>query len=403
MTQTHQTKVGIIGGGPAGSVTSLFLSKYKIPHILVDRKQFPRDKVCGESFDGRVVHILNELSPKYVEEMEAQGIIVKSWKYSVSTPKDAVDIDFPKYNTPRILTQRLHFDNYLIQEAKKSPYAQVIEGEYINETIYTDNHVFLKSKNMTIQAELGIVAAGAYSKIGKDKGVSDDIYLIERTYFKSIPSIGNKVEIYFLRKPIKGYLYICPAGPKLFNVSLYTHKKEFKKQNQRMSVSLKDALEIYPEVKKRIEQAEIAVKPKGTYISFREKKIKSIAGKRLINVGSSAFSINTITGAGVGNAMAMAKIVSEEIAAHQHEVDFVEKVSKNYQIRANKKLKSLVNTSIFLNFFMNNMRLFEPFLGIVSRTKSFQRAIHQSNLVSNVTSFRYHIKNFYFAYFKKKG
>ena len=169
-----------------------------------------------------------------------------------------------------------------------------------------------------------------------------------------------------------------------------------------MSLSLNDALEVYPEVKKRVEQAEIAVKPKGTFVSFREKKIKSMAGKRLINVGSSAFSINTITGAGVGNAMAMAKIVSEEIAAHQNEVDFVEKVSENYQNRTNKKLKSLVNTSIFLNFFMNNMRLFEPFLGIISKTKSFQRVIHQSNLVSNVTNFKYHIKNLYYVYFQKK-
>ena len=402
MTYTHQTKVGIIGGGPAGSVTSLFLSKHKIPHILVDRKQFPRDKVCGESFDGRVVHILNELSPSYLNEMEEKGIIVKSWKYSVSTAKDSVDIDFPTHNTPRILTQRLHFDNYLIQEAKKSPYAQIIEGEYINETVYTDNHIILKSKNIAIQAEIGIVAAGAFSKLSQHKGLDDDIYLIERTYYKNIPSIGNKVEIYFLRKPIKGYLYVCPAGGELFNVSLYTHKKEFKKQKQKMSVSLQDALNVYPEVKKRIEQAEVVVKPKGTYISFREKKINSIAGNRLINVGSSAFSINTITGAGVGNAMTMAKIISEEIATHQNDVDFVKKVSQNYQTRANKKLKSLVKTSIALNFFMNNMKLFEPFLGALSKTKSFQRAMHQSNLVSNVTNFKYHIKNFYYTYFQKK-
>ncbi|MFX4447000.1 FAD-dependent monooxygenase, partial [Acinetobacter baumannii] len=48
-----KTKVCIVGSGPAGAVASLYLSKFNIPHILIERKKFPRDKVCGDCFDGR--------------------------------------------------------------------------------------------------------------------------------------------------------------------------------------------------------------------------------------------------------------------------------------------------------------------------------------------------------------
>ena len=53
------TPICIVGGGPAGLVASLNLSKNKIHHVLIDKFTFPRDKVCGENFDGRVKHVLN--------------------------------------------------------------------------------------------------------------------------------------------------------------------------------------------------------------------------------------------------------------------------------------------------------------------------------------------------------
>ncbi|RLD16951.1 geranylgeranyl reductase, partial [candidate division KSB1 bacterium] len=42
------TNVVIIGAGPGGTTTSHFLSKYKIPHIILDKAEFPRDKICGD-------------------------------------------------------------------------------------------------------------------------------------------------------------------------------------------------------------------------------------------------------------------------------------------------------------------------------------------------------------------
>jgi flavin-dependent dehydrogenase len=400
--QTLQTKICIIGGGPGGASASLFLSKQHIPHILVDKKSFPKHKVCGECFDGRVWHNLNRLSPNYVDDMETKGIIVKSWKYSLNTQKANVVIDFPKDNTPRILTQRYKFDGYLMEQAKKSPYAQIIENQYITNIEHTANNVILKSKTLIIEAELGLLATGAFSKLTNHGDSTDDIYLFERTYYRNFaPKAEHEVEIYFFKKPVKGYLYICPAGPELYNIELSAHKQDLKKNNLKMSDVLHMALEEYPTVKKRLDLAEPIAKPKGTFMSFKHRKLNLQADKRLLNIGAAAFCINPITGAGVGNSMTMARLVTEAITEHLDQPNFVEAVTETYERRTKSSFKSLVKTNIVLNFFMNNLSLFEPFMVFVSKTKSFKNLLLHSNLINNIGNIRFHLKNLYQSYFVK--
>ena len=67
-----QAEVLIAGAGPAGASTSLFLSKHKIHHIILDKAVFPRDKICGDALSGKVVHVLNKLDPSYIPELESK-------------------------------------------------------------------------------------------------------------------------------------------------------------------------------------------------------------------------------------------------------------------------------------------------------------------------------------------
>ena len=62
-----KTTICIIGAGPAGATTSLFLSKMNIPHVIIDAAEFPRDKVCGDGLDLKVMRVLNNLEPGLVE------------------------------------------------------------------------------------------------------------------------------------------------------------------------------------------------------------------------------------------------------------------------------------------------------------------------------------------------
>ena len=44
MNKIEKTAVCIIGAGPSGTATSIMLTKLKIPHYIIDKSTFPRDK-----------------------------------------------------------------------------------------------------------------------------------------------------------------------------------------------------------------------------------------------------------------------------------------------------------------------------------------------------------------------
>ncbi|RMF56831.1 MAG: FAD-dependent oxidoreductase, partial [Calditrichaeota bacterium] len=39
----------IVGGGPAGATTALYGAQHGLKILLVDKKHFPRDKICGDA------------------------------------------------------------------------------------------------------------------------------------------------------------------------------------------------------------------------------------------------------------------------------------------------------------------------------------------------------------------
>ncbi|MEY3246566.1 MAG: hypothetical protein RIT39_235, partial [Bacteroidota bacterium] len=67
----ERTDVLVVGAGPAGATTSLFLEQKGIDHLVIDQSEFPRDKICGDALSGKVIDVLARLDPRLVNEMEA--------------------------------------------------------------------------------------------------------------------------------------------------------------------------------------------------------------------------------------------------------------------------------------------------------------------------------------------
>lgn len=60
-----KVKVLIAGAGPAGATCGLLLRQRNIDCMLVDRAQFPRDKICGGGLPPRSYTLLSQLLPSF--------------------------------------------------------------------------------------------------------------------------------------------------------------------------------------------------------------------------------------------------------------------------------------------------------------------------------------------------
>src|SRR5258707_1380965 len=63
----------VVGGGPAGSVAAWGLARGGASVLLVDRAQFPRDKVCGDYVEPRGLRILKSIG--CLESIEKSGLL----------------------------------------------------------------------------------------------------------------------------------------------------------------------------------------------------------------------------------------------------------------------------------------------------------------------------------------
>src|SRR5690554_1306311 len=64
-------QVIVVGGGPAGSSTAWFLARMGIDVLLLDKAQFPRDKVCSEYLSPQASRILDHMG--VLEKVERSG------------------------------------------------------------------------------------------------------------------------------------------------------------------------------------------------------------------------------------------------------------------------------------------------------------------------------------------
>src|SRR5690349_15212696 len=95
-----EVNVLIAGAGPAGTTLSLFLSRKKIFHHIIDKAVFPRDKICGDALSGKTVDVLNKLDKNFVAEVASfSENFTGSYGVKFAAPNGKfIDIPFRKRN-----------------------------------------------------------------------------------------------------------------------------------------------------------------------------------------------------------------------------------------------------------------------------------------------------------------
>ncbi|MEI2675075.1 MAG: NAD(P)/FAD-dependent oxidoreductase [Chitinophagales bacterium] len=320
MAQILNTDVLILGAGPGGAATALFLAKENIPCIVVDKAVFPRDKICGDALSGKVVEILNRYDRSFVEKLSLDPIQLNCWGVTFVAP-NLEELSIPFRNKPKktdekreiapgFITKRYDFDHFMVKEVKKHAGVNLMEGVEIDQFVKTPEGFTCsdKSGNYIIHAKLVIDGSGAHSqfakKIGKLEVEKEHHCAGLRVYYKGVTGIkeGNYIELHFLKDFLPGYFWIFPLADGQCNVGVGMRSDYVGKKRINLKTELNNIIQKYPQLSERFKNAEPVDDIRGYGLPLGSKK-RAISGDNYMLIGDAASLIDPFTGEGIGNAI----------------------------------------------------------------------------------------------------
>ena len=354
-----ETKVCIIGSGPAGAMTALRLAKDGIPFVILDKSRFPRIKICGDALSGKVPHIMRRLSPEVLQRFEESCKPLKSFGIRFIAPGDHVfdvpfiaDYDPEIHPVPGYTIKREVFDEFMIREVEKaSPGSLHTECEVL--AVERDENSFLvKTGKFQVRADLLVDASGVSAGFGTpyEKPASSEkkTALAVRTYYSGVVGLHpqNFIELYFLEDLLPGYFWIFPMADGNVNAGIGIRKDVVLRKKIKLSKVLDEIITTHPLLAQRFRNAKQIGNPAAHPLPLGNPRFR-ISGERYMLAGDAAHLIDPLTGEGVGNALYSGYIAAEQaiecLKENRFDVAFMKAYDKRIKRVLGKEMKISAN------------------------------------------------------------
>lgn len=348
-----KTKIAIVGAGPAGATLALLLAKRKIPHVLIDKETFPRDKVCGDGYTAEVLKILKE-----IDESLYQEFINASWtEASYGTYVELsggvslltnLKKDF-KEGGLYFVAKRQHFDAWMVSKIDNDYTETYFDCEVksiqrLNEGLRLS--CLHNKETFEVQADLVIGADGERSVVRKHldpkgiKKVRAHHAAAIRCYYKNVRcDFDHKpLELYQIRKNFSGYFWIFNLPNNEVNIGIGALSDDVSKHKTNIKQEMFNFIENHPVLKKRFEKAVPLEKPKGWGIPMNSDAY-DFTGDNYILIGDSAKFGEPLTGKGIGVAMQASSIAVPFIEEAINSNDYSNTALRKYEDHIQKKFR----------------------------------------------------------------
>jgi geranylgeranyl reductase family protein len=306
----------VLGAGPAGSAAAAVLARQVCPVLLLDKAEFPRDKVCGDGIGGSTIRLLSDLGLHLDGESQALHSCTKV--RGVSPAGDVYEGAFPKKDGRRrhgYVIRRERFDHLLWEHARAQ--GARFERFRATEPIVEDGLVCgvrgsVNGKAAERRARITIVADGANSVIARalrsNKPPARHYAVAIRSYFKGVESPEDCVVFTFNQTQLPGYGWIFPLGGGEANVGvglrLDVARSNAMSLRQRFEQFIRD-----PRVADRLSQARQVEKARGGFLPLASQRIRRTYPGALL-VGDAGALISPLTGGGIYNALESGRIAA---------------------------------------------------------------------------------------------
>jgi len=386
------TQVIIIGAGPAGAGTSIFLTKVGIPHVVIEKENFPRDKICGDACSGKTVFVLRKANPLWPAEIfENTAEYMPSHGVTFVSPNGKVlDIPFSpakvlKGQAPGFITPRLTFDNFLFQKLA-SPYAAIYQKATVKSMErQADGKVKVNfshtDETYEVTAPLIVGADGDKSQVRKNflsSHTSQKAYCVGlRAYYHGVTGLheNHYVELHFLPEILPGYFWIFPLPNGVTNVGIGMMSDRIRKKKINLREEMLNAIKTNSNISHRFSNAKLLDKIQGWGLPMCMKR-QPLSGDNFLLTGDAAAMIDPFTGEGIGNAlysgMLAAFAIDELLKAGRYDAGFIK---EKYDDVLFKQIGNELKTSATLQRLAHYPRLFNYVVEKAHKSKTLNNTI----------------------------
>lgn len=374
-----ETKAIIIGAGPAGAGTSIYLSQAGIPHVIIEKDLFPRDKVCGDACSGKTAFVLRKANPEWLQEIfkrpdeftPSHGIVF------VAPNGKPLDIPFkpstqPGETAPGFTTPRMVFDNFLFEKLQ-GPHATIFQQAAVKNIVKEQGKVTVtfmqRGEEHIVTAPLIVGADGDKSIVRKQflPGYTTDKTSAVglRAYYSGIKDLHpkNYIELHFLPEILPGYLWIFPLANGRANVGVGILSEKIRSKKINLREKMLAAIKNNPNLAPRFKDAELEGKILGWGLPFGMGRTPA-SGDNFLLTGDAASIIDPFSGEGIGNAlysgMLSAYAIDAALKANRFDADFLRKEYDDAlykrigdELRIGATMQKLCNFPWLFNFVVN--------------------------------------------------
>lgn len=310
-----KSKVLVVGAGPSGSAAAFYLAQAGIDVLLVDKEQWPRDKVCG---DGQMFHswyIYEEMG--ILEEAKEAGYMLHGMKSSGVSERI---VSFRTEKEYAMGTRRYVIDD-IIRRAAVREGARFIENFDVRDLIMKHGKVvgvkaLYNGEMVEAYADVVILANGSHSMEARKLGIfnedPDTLWIGARGYYENVRGLEDLIEFHYPFEDMypAGYMWVFPEGKDVANVGVFTTAEALRKSGMRLEdyfTRWRDTTKIGQE---RLGEARLIGDIKGWRLPSCWKTGKMYA-KGCVLIGDAANSIEPFMGEGFYTALSSGRSIGK--------------------------------------------------------------------------------------------
>jgi len=324
--------VVVVGGGPAGSVTSKYAAINGAKVLMIEKRQEIGSPVrCGEGI-ARVWldEVGIEPNPKWIaHEVDGARLISPDGKSKLTIVKHAG-------NEVGYVVDRDEFDKELARDAARNGVDIMVKTSAVSLLKDGDKVVGVKAKRMgeefNIYAKIVVGADGYESNVARWAGINvnlspEDVMTCFQYTMVGIEGDNRFNDFYLGNEDVPGgYVWVFWKGKDTANVGLGVNMARIAKGEKGVAKAKLDAfIKKHPELSKGKPVEEIA----GACSVCAP--LDSVVTDNVILVGDSARMIDPITGGGVANACKAGQVAGEVIGEALKKNDFSKEFFKKYE------------------------------------------------------------------------